>query len=1488
MPEPRATHPSPQQLADFALGKLPAAPAAAVREHLAACAGCRQQVEALPAWVATDADTLLPPHPQAGPGPACEVPPELARAKKFEIQAKLGEGGMGTVYKARHTFLGQLVAIKVLHAGKVGSPDARARFLREMQAVGQLSHPNIVRALDAEEIGDLLVLVMEYVPGITLGRLVAQRGPLPVDLACHCIVGAALGLQHAHERGLVHRDIKPANLIVTGREREVKVLDFGLARGSLGQMGPTNQTQMNTVLGTPAYMAPEQAVNARGADIRCDVYSLGCSLYFLLAGRPPFQKGTLMDFLLAHAQEAAVPLTDLRADVPAGLWAVIARMLAKKPEERFQTPAEVVQALQPFASPGGQVTASLPPLPALAAPATPLSSRALPVAGPAGRPEEGSLIASPGAERTLSAQRARRKGRGKRRRPAWALCGSGAALAVVLLGAGLLVLRPPGRKVAVDADQSGAPAPIIPAGEQGPGEIEMDETLRGLAGGDRRGKDIAVVTPKPADPATVPPVKKEVAVAPPKPPEAAPAPAPPVLPGEPLPPGALARLGGTWLRGRRSIFLPGGRLVRETGDGNLQISEVPSGKPLVTLRAADVPQRTRIGGSTIGVSRDGKLLAAVCWQGRTGIWETATGRLVRWLESGGFYSVVRCDFSPDGTLVAVGNAPAASAGGGDEIKVGVHEVSSGRRLVEAPGTNSVFAPDGRSLFVWQGYELDQPILRVGVPDGGQLAVLPSSGFLPGYAPPTDGTWLFEALASSTVQVREAATGKVKHSLAGPPGGPKRPVGFLHAPGGKELVAIGGQPLGVWCWDLETGKQLWQVPLTSIGSRWLTRLSPDGTTWVTSEGTGLVRVWDVRTGKQRSSFRADAIGHDRPAGVSADGKVVATTSPGAVSSTTLALWDAGTGKLLSDVHGHLAAITAAAFSADGAHVRTLSGDRTLRTWETAGGKQLTRTSVGPAAHLAVAADGKTLFVGRESGVIDVLDAPGEKVSRSIRAFTKGLVGLALSAGGKRLVSAGWDDDSRVLIQDAATGAKLHDFVAAGGALEQLAVRPDGEAIATTHADQRVRLWDGQGKKLLELAGRSQRITTAAREKAPYRVGSVALSADGHWLAFSDHEQGIALVDLRSGKEVGRAKPDVTFQALTPREELRDVLAFSPDGKTLAWSGVESSAEVFLFDVPACRVVRKLAGESKPVTALAFSPDGSKLLSGGADGSALIWKMFDPPAVKIEAPARPRELPAMTEKEVTNSIGMKLVRIPAGKFLMGSPSLEYGRNKDEAQHEVTLTKAFHMGVYPVTQAEYRTVMGANPSHFSADGWGKGVVEGMRTDRFPVEGVSWESAFVFCAKLSALEKEKEAGRKYRLPTEAEWEYACRAGTKTLYHSGSHEDDLQEVAWYHANSNSRPHNVGKKKANAWGLHDMHGNVYQWCSDWYGADYYQESDKEDPQGPKEGAARVLRGGCWLNFPYRCRAAARSSHVPVVASRYSIHYPRNMGFRVVCVRAGAR
>jgi serine/threonine protein kinase len=283
-------------------------------------------------------------------GAGTSSPPPLGRVHVYELLAKLGEGGMGEVYKARHTRLDKLFALKLLSEKLADSPGLRERFRREVQAAGKLNHPNIVQATDAGDVEGRPFLAMELLDGIDLGRLIKERGPLPLADACDAVRQAALGLEHAHQAGLVHRDIKPSNLMRT-MDGTVKILDLGLAR-IRGGAENLELTVPGQTLGTADYMAPEQAVDGSAVDIRADIYSLGCTLYHLLAGGPPFagpRWRTRDAKIQAHLNQPPPDIRLKRPELPATLANLVTRMLAKKVDQRPRTPADVAEELAEFA-----------------------------------------------------------------------------------------------------------------------------------------------------------------------------------------------------------------------------------------------------------------------------------------------------------------------------------------------------------------------------------------------------------------------------------------------------------------------------------------------------------------------------------------------------------------------------------------------------------------------------------------------------------------------------------------------------------------------------------------------------------------------------------------------------------------------------------------------------------------------------------------------------------------------------------------------------------------------------------------------------------------------------------------------------------------------------------------------------------------------------------------------------------------------------------
>jgi hypothetical protein len=360
------THPSPDDLREFAVGKLDARTAAEIMRHLDSCPDCCRAAAAqsgddfldrlrqahssstTPAPAESPTGAEIAPTPVASP--IANLAAELASNPQYEVLRELGRGGMGVVYLAKNKLMDRLEVLKVVNRALLDRPGAVERFLREIRSAARLNHANVVAAYSAVQSGELLALAMEYVEGEDLARLVQTQGPLPVSRACDYVQQAALGLQHAFEKNMVHRDIKPQNLILAreGTRHTVKVLDFGLAKVTRAGDDDTSLTDDRAMLGTPDYVAPEQSLDAANADIRADVYGLGCTLYYLLTGSPPFQGRSRYEVLQAHQSMEARPLNRVRPQIPEELAAVVQKMMAKDPAQRYQTPMALVQALAAF------------------------------------------------------------------------------------------------------------------------------------------------------------------------------------------------------------------------------------------------------------------------------------------------------------------------------------------------------------------------------------------------------------------------------------------------------------------------------------------------------------------------------------------------------------------------------------------------------------------------------------------------------------------------------------------------------------------------------------------------------------------------------------------------------------------------------------------------------------------------------------------------------------------------------------------------------------------------------------------------------------------------------------------------------------------------------------------------------------------------------------------------------------------------------------
>jgi serine/threonine protein kinase len=350
-----------------------------IQEHVAKCALCKSQVDAqrviAPSQRSGPATTVPASYPSdpslhttlatstasnaespsaSNTSPAAkvpkplELPSELVDHPQYKVIKKIGRGGMGVLYLVEHRVTARQEALKIIHPHLLNNPGVKERFLREIQTAARLNHPNVVRTLTALSEGNLLGLVMEYAPGETLQRLVTRVGPLAVDRVLDFIAQATEGLVHADSQGMVHRDLKPANLMLT-READklrLRILDFGLAKSTFDTAEQRQMTQTDSILGTPEYIAPEQALNPSKADIRADIYSLGCCMYFALTGVPPCQGETTLAILHAHLVGDVKPLSELRPELPRAITQLQQLMMDKSPEKRFQTPTDLLIAIR--------------------------------------------------------------------------------------------------------------------------------------------------------------------------------------------------------------------------------------------------------------------------------------------------------------------------------------------------------------------------------------------------------------------------------------------------------------------------------------------------------------------------------------------------------------------------------------------------------------------------------------------------------------------------------------------------------------------------------------------------------------------------------------------------------------------------------------------------------------------------------------------------------------------------------------------------------------------------------------------------------------------------------------------------------------------------------------------------------------------------------------------------------------------------------------
>ncbi len=983
----------------------------------------------------------------------------------YVILERIGEGGMGQVYKARHRKMGRLVALKVIRKDRLTNPDAVRRFDREIRAAAQLSHPNIVTAYDADQVGDTHFYAMEYVEGTDLAKLVKQVGPLPLEQASAYVRQVALGLQHAHEHGMVHRDIKPSNLLLVPREGMVKILDMGLALLPQSNVDDTTPlTDAGAVMGTPDYASPEQARRAHGVDIRADLYSLGCTFYFLLTGRAPFPGGTLSEKLVKHQLDDPEPVEQVRPEVPAGVGAVIRRLMAKPPEDRYQTPGELAAALErglrtgEWPGTGGAAVTGRFSVPHTA---LKMSGRMAPVARATsqGARRLGAMLTrawQSGPVVWARAEIRRRVWEPILRGRWWGLKGAATAGAVVMTFILLWLIWPDFRPPLDRLSASQIPSkdrydwqPKELVGVLGEHAWRHWGSVRAV-GVSPDGKIIATGGEDNAVRLWEASTGREIAA-------------------------FREHIGKV----QAMAFSPDGKTLAAAGDQDviIRLWDVGQRKIRATLQGHKGPV------VSISFAPDGATLASCAQDNTFKFWDATTGQERSSHNRGmnvAFYSVA---YAMDGKILAVATGNA-----------GCHlwDVAEGSWRGVIPNCSPQFiavAPDGKTAAMIQnGARIHLCDLASGQPlgdfPGGGTVDYRSAAFT------SDGKMLAVAAADNSVKLMDVSSRREQASLQGH-GGPVNAVAALSA----DTLVSGGDDAAVRFWDLRAVKE--QKPLTP--SYGLGPFSPDGSLLALRKGNDLV-LWDVARRREVETFRGHAA-PIRDVVWSSDGKLLATMS----SDSLVKIWDRRGKERVSIAPQHTQYMTGISLSADGSMLATTgSREEPVKLWETATGRPKGAVSAGDKVHLSRAVfmpNRHGLVAASTAGGLFIWDDLSSQKPRSLDASRiPGISVMVFSADGRRLAVG--DGRGGITLFDVDSGKQLPwpGNAQTYNPLASLAYAADGSMIASCATDNYVSFWDVQtGTKRNEI-------------RYPGPVRDLRFAPDGRHLATGNSNGTIYILRL----------------------------------------------------------------------------------------------------------------------------------------------------------------------------------------------------------------------------------------------------------------------------------------------------------------------------------------------------------------------------------------